>query len=162
MPRCATSASSPTGSHKYLPRRLAASIVRPVRRAMKSAAPASWRRIARGCKTSTVSTVRPTTNCSSPRRTTSTSGSSGTDLGPVGRAVRVGGRRLARQTLGDGVPGCLSGLLLRFFLRPAFAFAVDLPADPNDGMEELLVVRPALIDVVFRDAKAQRRGQFLE
>src|SRR5262249_54140384 len=52
--------------------------VRPASRAAKSPAPARCRRTARGCRTSTSATVRPATHRSSPRRTTSTSGSSGT------------------------------------------------------------------------------------
>ena len=39
MPRCASRASSPTDSHRYLPRRLAVSRLRPVSAASKSAAP---------------------------------------------------------------------------------------------------------------------------
>ena len=65
---------------------------RPVRtrRADRSSAPGRCRRTARGCRTSTSATVRPTTSARSPRRTTSTSGSSGTvrTVGP-----RTSGRR---------------------------------------------------------------------
>ena len=52
--------------------------VRPTSRATTSSGPARCRRVARGCSTCAAATVRPTTHRSSPRRTTSTSGSSGT------------------------------------------------------------------------------------
>ncbi len=53
---------------------------RPLDGQPESAAPATWRRTARGCSTSTAATVRPHTQRSRPLRTTSTSGSSGTAL----------------------------------------------------------------------------------
>ena len=61
IPRCASRASSPTDSHRYLPRRLALSRPRPARPDSKSAGPAGCLRTARGCRTRTVSTVLPTT-----------------------------------------------------------------------------------------------------
>ncbi len=94
MPRWASIASSPTGSQRYLPRRLAASKVRPASRAAKSPGPPSCRRTARECKTATVSMRLPTTNFSSPRLITSTSGSSGT-----GQAWGSPESRLARPSL---------------------------------------------------------------
>ena len=79
MPRCASNASPESrGNHKYLPRRFAATTRRPAKVAAKSAAPGRCRRIARGCRTSTALIRRPTTQRASPRRTVSTSGSSGT------------------------------------------------------------------------------------
>ena len=77
MPRWASRASSPTDSHRYLPRRRALPKPRPASAAANSSGPARCLRTARGCSTCTVSMVRPVTCRSRPRRTVSTSGSSG-------------------------------------------------------------------------------------
>src|SRR5271169_5166282 len=172
IPRCASRASSPTDSHRYLPRRLAVSRLRPVSAASKSAAPARWRRTERGCRTRTVSMARPETWCSRPRRTVSTSGSSGTRsalsrgtgrLSVVAVVVLVvlvvprrGGLRV------DRVPGRLGRVLLGLLLGAALAGAQHAPADPDHGPERLLVVRPALLDLVVRHPEHVRRGQLLQ
>src|SRR5580700_10636999 len=169
MPRCASRASSPTDSHRYLPRRLTVSRLRPVSAASKSAAPARWRRTERGCRTRTVSMARPEMWCSRPRRTVSTSGSSGTRSAvscgtgclPVVSVValvvlRPGGLRV------DRVPGRLGRVLLGRLLGVALAGAEHAPADPDRGPERLLVVRPALLDLVVRHPEHAGRGQLLE
>ena len=61
-----------------MPRRLGIEICWPGRSAAK---PPGSRRMARGCSTSTEATSRPDTCRSRPRRTVSTSGSSGTAVG---------------------------------------------------------------------------------
>src|SRR6516164_6807805 len=160
IPRCASRASSPTDSHRYLPRRRASSRLRPASAASKSAGPARCRRTARGCSTRTVSMARPVTWCSRPRRTVSTSGSSGTGL-PLPRgslSVAVGTRigqfgwpaGLRRGGFrADRVPGRRRCLLLGLLLGPALAGAELPPADPDHGPERLLVVGPALLDLVI-------------
>ena len=105
MPRWASSASpASSGSQRYLPRRRAASSVRPVSAAAKSAPPVDVPADRRGVQDLDRSVIRrPTTQCSSPRRTISTSGSSGTlsrarrptVLVLVGLVGGVGGRGVA-------------------------------------------------------------------
>src|SRR3954469_15035520 len=85
--------------------------------------------------------VRPTTPRSRPRRTTSTSGSSGT--------VEV-------------APGGFGGLLLGFLLAAAGPLAVHLALDDSGGRERLLVGRAPLPAEVLRYAETPRRGQLLQ
>ncbi|MNI50480.1 hypothetical protein D3C73_1051420 [compost metagenome] len=91
IPRCAISAtlgSSSAGSvsdtpdmargiQRNLPRRTTSSTVACSRFPTKSSVPRAWRRMERGSRTSTPVMVRPRTHRAKPRRTTSTSGSSG-------------------------------------------------------------------------------------
>src|SRR4051795_4483338 len=139
MPRCATSArplgapsGSASGSHRYLPRRCAAVNVRPVSARTKCSVPSRCRRTARGGRTSTAATVRPATHCSSPRRTTSTSGSSGTVS-----ALR-----------GQGLPRGLGGLLLGGLLGAAGPLAVDGLGEEHLGGERLGVVGAVVAHLV--------------
>src|SRR5215210_7427509 len=120
------------GSHRYFPRRRASVNVRPVSACTKWSAPSRCRRTARGWCTSTVATVRPVTHCARPRRTTSTSGSSGT----VGSA------------LGEGAPGRLGGFLLGCLLRAAAAVAVHGAGEDDLGGERLRVVGTVVRDHV--------------
>src|SRR4051794_23756401 len=92
--------------------------------------------------------VRPTTCDSRPRRTTSTSGSSGTGVGVAGGDDRdVSGLRC---------------LLLGFLLRAAGAVTVELVADLHLGREDLLVIRPLVLDDVLRDSEGVLRGELLK
>src|SRR3954452_9823457 len=159
IPRCATRArpdgapsGSASGSHRYFPRRRAAGSVRPVSAATKWSVPSRCRRTARGWCTSTEATVRPATQRSRPRRTTSTSGSSGTSA-PRGSAV---GSR------GEGAPGGFRGLLLGGLLRPAGAHPADLAGQHHDRGEGLGVVGTVVLDVVDRSAQALAGAQLLQ
>src|SRR6266851_3102598 len=62
----------------------------------------------------------------------------------------------------DRGPGGLGGLLLGLFLRVPLPRSVAAPADPDRGAEELLVVRPALLDVVLGHAEEPGGGEFLQ
>src|SRR5690606_37787741 len=109
-----------------------------------SAAPGAWRRTERGCRTATSPKDAPATHFSRPRRTTSTSGSSGIPSA-LPCAVPGGGP--------DRLPGRLRGLLLGLLLAAPLARAVGLPGDPHRGAEGLLVVRSALLDQVLGHAE---------
>src|SRR3984885_11896747 len=133
MPRCARRASpSSRANHMYLPRRSARVNVRPVIAAVNPAGPAGSRRTARGFRTWAVATVRPSTCCSRPARTVSTSGSSGIDR--VGRAgLRRHGimqrgadraSRLVSRRPGIGQPS-VARLCRRAESRPCSAGALD-------------------------------------
>src|SRR6478609_6968973 len=139
---------SPSGTHRYLPRRCGSPRVRPRSSAVNSSAPPAWRRTARGCSTWTSATVRPAAQRARPRRTTSTSGSSGTALGSDRRGglARGGGPRGLVLGL-DGAPGGLGGLLPGFLLRAPAAGAV---------------VRAGFGDHVLGDAQADGGGELLE
>ena len=102
--------------------------------------------------------VRPTTWSARPRRTTSTSGSSGTGrqvssavapLPDAASAVRV--RQAARR-----------GLLLGLLLGAPVARAQRTAADHRRGGEQLGVVRPLLGDPVLGHAQVRRRRQLLQ
>src|SRR3954452_17613768 len=153
MPRWATSArslgvpsGSAIGSHRYLPRRCAAVNVRSVSACTKESMPSRCRRTARGWCTSTDAPVRPATHWSSPRRTTSTSGSSGT-------------RSVLR---GQGPPRGLGGLRLGRLLGAAGALAVDLAGEQDDGGERLGVVGARFLDLVDRRPEAAGGGELLQ
>src|SRR5665647_232078 len=119
-----------------------------------------------------VSMRRPTTWTSSPRRTTSTSGSSGILLrvavmfrdcsllrgDEIGcyRFDRTGQDRLGPA--GQLGPGDLGGHLLRFLLAAAGARSHQLRTDPHLGVEALLVVRAFLGDVILRHPQRARGG----
>src|SRR5919112_2943737 len=166
MPRWASTASAPrappsSSSHRYFPRRHAALIVWPARRAAKSSPPATCRRTARGCATSTWAIRRSSTCAARPRRTTSTSGSSGTCFrSPNESALRggVAGGRLGRQ----GPPRQLCCLLLGLLLRAAVPRAQRAPPDDRRGGEELRVVRALLGDPVLGHAQVRRGGELLQ
>src|ERR1700757_516879 len=70
--------------------------------------------------------------------------------------------RGAGQTVADSVPGCLGRLLFSFLFGPALALAVRLRANPHERPEGLLVVRPALLDVVLGYPEDLGRCQLLE
>src|SRR3954454_2814233 len=152
-PRRASPLSS--GSHRYFPRRRAPSIRRPVSAVAKPAGPRWSRRTGRGCRTATEEIVRPTTWRSSPSRTVSTSGSSGTSVGS-GRAGlgRLDGRRGHRvgdaQGAGQLAVRRLRGGLLGLLLGAADAVAVALLADPDLRGERLHVVGAVVLDEVLR------------
>src|SRR5215470_16667021 len=162
IPRCASRASSPTDSHRYLPRRRALSRVRPSRPDSNSAGPAGCLRTARGCRTRTVSTVLPTTCSSRPRRTVSTSGSSGT---PQRSGCPLSSRRLPFSlpfsVLFSGARPSDSAVLGRLLGAPLTG-AERLATDPDRGAERLLVVRAALLDLVVGHAEHLDRGELLQ
>src|SRR5579875_3683062 len=162
-------------------------MTRPVSAAAKSAGPPACRRVTRGCSTCTDAIWRPTTCRSSPRRTISTSGSSGivltlaglvgvravgTPAVPLPRVLPVplvrwrrhgrSARRARARRLADQVPRRLGGLLLGFLLRASFALAVIATADPHRCAERLLVVRAAFLDVVLRHAEDLGSGELLK
>src|SRR5207237_10842546 len=58
--------------------------------------------------------------------------------------------------LPNSVPRLFSGLLLGFLLASTRAPAVDRSAQPNGRLERLLVVRPALTDLVVRHSEQLR------
>src|SRR4051794_6147354 len=152
MPRCATSArpdglpsASASGSHRYLPRRCASVKVRPVSASTKWSMPSRCRRTARGWWTSTAATVRPATHWARPRRTTSTSGSSGTTSG-----------------LGQGSPGRLGGFLLGGLLGAAAAGAVHGAGVGDGSGESLGVVGAGVLDQVAGGTESPGSAQFLE
>src|SRR6476619_3958364 len=158
MPRWPSRASPVSkGSHRYLPRRRASVNVRPVSRATKSSGPARCRRTGRGCSTSTAATGRWSTCASRPRRTTSTSGSSGTPT--VDRGGRDGG---VAVLVGERAVRRLGGLLLRLLLRPADPVAVHPVADAHPRGEGLLVIGALVLDQVLGDTELVDRGQLLE
>src|SRR4051812_37410726 len=149
MPRWPTSArpeggasASTSGSQRYLPRRCAAVTVRPVSAATKCSAPSRCRRTARGWWTSTVAMVRPAIHCARPRRTTSTSGSSG-----IGR---------------QRPPGRLGGLLLGGLLGPAGAAPVHGAGQDDRGREGLRVVGAVVGDLVGGRPEAAGGAELLQ
>src|SRR5690606_30967041 len=179
MPRCASSASpSVNGSQRYLPRRRGSANVRPTSWAAKSAGPGRWRRTGRSCRTSTRAMVRSRTAAVSPRRTTSTSGSSGIWVGgrsvgggdlagliAAGGLLRGGGRIGPRGLLsrgglvrlrglgqlqpgGDGLERDRGGVLLGLLLVPAGAGAEPLVAEHDPRLKRLGVIRAGLADLV--------------
>src|SRR4051794_8502967 len=157
MPRWPSRASPVSrGSHRYLPRRRASENVRPVSRATKSSGPARCRRTGRGWSTSTAATGRWSTCASSPRRTTSTSGSSGTL--PV-RGARGGG---VAVLVGERAVRRLGGLLLGLLLRATDTVAVRPVADAHPCGEGLLVVGALVLDQVLGDAELVDRRELLE
>src|SRR3954470_7144792 len=150
-------------SQRYLPRRSAASTALPVTRAARSAGPGRCRRATRLPRNCAAPRRRPTTWSCSPRRTTSTSGSSGIrgvgGLGARGRGGPDQGGLGAPAQLG---PGDLGGLLLRLLLAAADTLAENLVAHDRAGGEDLLVVGALLGDAVLRDAERGRGGELLQ
>src|SRR3954451_3778728 len=158
-----------SGTHRYLPRRWATPRRRPTRRARKSAAPGPCRRTARGWRTSTSAMRRPVTHASRPRRTTSTSGSSGTSARGLGLAAAVGAASVADGLAAGGrgagaqrPPRRRRRLLLGFLLAAAGAAAVGPAGDVHHGGEHLLVVGPGLADGVVGHAQRRGRRQLLQ
>src|SRR5690606_14549800 len=161
IPRCTTRAASSAGpavresgvpasgsskvSHRYLPRRHASRTRRPLMPAIRSAAPSTCLRTERGRVTVTASMTRPATCSARPRRTTSTSGSSGTS--GFGGQRPVGGAR---------------GLLLGFLLGASDTGTVGLAADHGGGGEFLVVVRARRGDLVGGHAETALGGQLLQ
>src|SRR3954452_18906290 len=159
IPRCPSSASPlSSGSQRYLPRRRAPSIRRPVSAEAKPAGPRWSRRTGRGCRTATEEIVRPTTWRSSPSRTVSTSGSSGTSVGSgLAGLGRLDGRRGHRvgdaQGAGQLAVRRLRGGLLGLLLGAADAVAVALGADPDLRGERPHVVGAVSLDEVLGHPK---------
>src|SRR5882757_6182055 len=146
IPRCTTRAEpSPSVNHRYLPRRPVPVTCVPSSRAARSAGPASWRRTARGWCTRTALMVRPATCACKPRRTTSTSGSSGINT--------RGGKRVPR---GGG------GLQLGLLLCPADARAVLDVGDDDRRGEFLVVVGAGGGHHIRRHSHAARGDQLLQ
>ena len=116
MPRCASRPSSPADSHRYLPRRRARpGSARPARPRSRRPRPDGGARRA-GAAPGRSRRCRRLTCRSRPRRTVSTSGSSGTRH---------------RSRAGPDLPVVLVFPSLAVFLRPAISFSpVGPPADP--------------------------------
>src|SRR3954452_7986065 len=146
IPRWASTASgrSPParGSHRNLPRRTAARMVRPTRRRSKSSASPSWRRRERCSNTSTPVITAPRTTGSRPARTTSTSGSSGTGLQDAE----------GREGSGD----------LGLLLAGALARRGGEVADGDGRPEDPGVVGPARLHRVDGDAHRLAGGDLLQ
>src|SRR6478672_641400 len=143
-------------SQRYLPRRSAASMVLSVRRAARSTGPGRCRRATRAPRKAAESMRRPTTWSARPRRTTSTSGSSG--IHGSGRARGPGGLGAGTQ-LG---PGALGGLLLGLLLAAPDPLAEGLLADDGPCGEDLLVVGALLGHAVLGHAEAGGGGELLQ
>src|SRR3569623_350768 len=173
MPMCPSSASPvSSGSHRYFPRRWAASNGRPGSAVANPDGPRWSRRTGRGCSTATESTVRPTTWRSRPSRTVTTSGSTGTvrvawlrsAVGRLGDGLHHGlGERVAdAQGRGQLAVRRLRGGLLGLLLGAADAVAVAVVADPHLRGEGLHVGGALGGDEVLRDAEAGRGGELLQ
>src|SRR5688572_7169015 len=157
------SAPSSSGTSRNLPIRPASPSRAP--RSRSTSASAGWRRTVRAPVTTTDVTPRPATSRASPRRTTSTSGSSGTVLeGRGGRLGRFGGSQ--RGGLGLGVaqplPGHPGGGLLGLLLRPALALAPGRPLEHHVGVEAFGVVGAFVAHLVTGHLVEAAGGQLLE
>src|SRR6478609_9501658 len=163
---------SPRSSQRYLPRRRTASTRRPARRSVRSWGPPTWRRATRSPRSSTSATVRPSTWSARPRRTTSTSGSSGTARGGSVRLELVGVALRAGLLLGaddgplvgvaDGGPGQGGGLLLGNLLGATGAGAEHVAPHGDLGLEPLGVLRAVLGDAVLGCAQGVAGGDLLQ
>src|SRR5689334_12400754 len=141
MPRCTTNADpSSSVSHMYLPRLPVPVICASSRRAVRSAGPASCLRTARGWCTRTAVIRRPVACAANPRRTTSTSGSSG---------IYAGG--------GERVPRGRGRLEVCLFLRPPDTLAVLHVGHDDRRGERLVVVRTGGGHHIRRRTHASRR-----
>src|SRR5581483_1895241 len=163
--RWMTSVSAPSsrGRRRNFPIRPAAPRRAPRRRATSS--PAGWRRTVRAPVTTAAVTSRPATSRSSPRRTTSTSGSSGIVVeGGSGRLGRLGGGQGRRFRLGlpQPLPGHPGGGLLGLLLRPALAPAPGCALEHDVGVEALGVVGPLVAHLVAGHLVEAPGGQLLE
>ena len=134
-------------NHRYLPRRLMAVNWRPVRVASKTLASSEppVGRNPRTSTTSTRSTAEGMTRLSSPARTVSTSGSSGTGAG----RDQCGNRKLGRSLLG-------------LLLVVAGVGSVQLSTHFCPGTVAAIVVRARSDDVVSRSLKPLLRAVLLE
>src|SRR5215217_579434 len=160
MPRWAKMASpSSNGSHRYLPRRRGSANVRPATCNSKSAGPVRCRRTGLGCSTRTPMILRPVMLLTRPRRTTSTSGSSGTRVGVTGL---TGYDWACAAAALEGREGNRSCVLLGFLFVAAGTWAVAVTVDVDHGLECLRVIRSRLNDVVDRYAEANHRGDLLQ
>ena len=118
--------------------------------------PGRWRRTARGWRTSTASTTRPTTQRSRPARTVSTSGSSGTRQALGTRACRASDRASsARQAVS-------AASLLGLLLAASGARVEQLAADGRPRGERLRVVRADGGDHVLGHAEPALGGELLQ
>src|ERR1700758_5332568 len=124
-------------SHRYFPRLPVPVMCDPISLAVRSAAPASCLRTARGWCTRTAVIVRPVTCAASPRRTVSTSGNSGTGSG-LASGLFQGGPRRGR------------GLLLGFLLGPPHTRAVPGVHHDHRRGELLVVIRSRRRDHIGR------------
>ncbi len=155
---------SSKGSQRYLPRRRAPSIRRPVRAAAKPDAPpgmAAYGTVvedvdARDRRAGDVALE------AGPRRPRPR-GAAGAG-GPPGQLPAASGRPLASaaQGRGDLAVGGLGGALLGFLLGAAVAVAVELVADPHLRDEGLHVVGAVVLDDVLGNAEALVGRQLLE
>ena len=163
MPRWPSSASPlSSGSQRYLPRRRAASIVRPVSAAAKPAGPPGRGVPAAGAAPRRAAIGR------AERRARSRPRADDLDLGQLGHGLRVAwlrpgdGRRLRRRPARSR-PAAISpyavsaACLLGFLLGAADAVAVELVADADLRGEGLLVVGAVVLDDVLGHAEAVRR-----
>src|ERR1035441_8979366 len=89
------------------------------------------------------------------------SASSATPCSPTPCST-TGSRRVGRMAVADRRPGGLGRLLLGLFLGVPFPCPVAAPAHPDRSTEELLVIRPALLDVVLRHAEEAGGREFLQ
>src|SRR5262245_18596473 len=152
MPKCTTQMSPPSRvSRMYLPRRSVFVSLCPASRDVNSFRVLCRRTTRRAFFdpfTSTSLIFLPTTSRSRSRRITSTTGSSIAVPSPIGSSDPA--VRLARR------------LLLRLLLRSAHPRAEGLSADHHGGRELLLVVGPALLDVVHGERSQLLRRELLE
>src|SRR5512139_2348459 len=173
IPRCRIRPSeSPRSSQRYLPRRRTASTRRPASRSARSWGPATWRRATRAPRSSTSATVRPSTWSARPRRTTSTSGSSGTARGGSVRLELVGVALGARFLLGagdralvgvaDGGPRERGGLLLGDLLGAPGPDTEHVTGDDDLRREPLGVLRAVLGDGVLGSPERVAGGDLLQ
>src|SRR5258708_3567663 len=159
MPRWTTSASGPSSlSTRYLPRRCAATILRPTRMSTNSLR-FLCRRTERVPVTSTALIFLPTTSRSRSRRMTSISGSSGifAPLLPVLLQLV-----LLWPVLLEAGPSDPSRRLLGLLLRSAFAVAESHVTEVDGGEEVLRVIRPFVAHDVARPPDRLGGGQLLE
>src|SRR5699024_3560182 len=156
-PMSASPVSAPSGSarrhHRNFPRRATAVSVEPSIAARRRSAPPAWRRMIRASSSSSPVTVRPTVRGSRPRRTTSTSGSSGMRSAPRDQRLAALGEDAAHRVLG----GCELGVLL----RGAVAAGRDDAGDGDGGGERLLVLEAGFAHRIG-DGGAARGGDLLE
>src|SRR6185437_2938524 len=128
-----------------LPRRAAPSTRLPVSNPARSPRTLSWRVMARSSNTSTEETIAPLTTGSSPARTTSTSGSSGT-------ALAFGGRR----------PGLQCCSHLGVLLAGSLAGRANEAVDRDGGVEGLVVVGAGVGHHILRRRGGVPGREFLQ
>src|SRR5699024_8207122 len=143
-PISASPVSAPSGSasrhHRNLPRRATAVRALPSSAARNRSAPPAWRRMMRASSSSTSVIVRPRVRGARPRRTTSTSGSSGIRSAPRDEGLAALGEDPAHRVLRGGELGVL--------LRGAVAAGGDDPRHGDGGGVDLLVLETGLAERV--------------